>query len=49
MFSRVVVAGFLLAASADAYHISDEWNQLLPDFKFAQPEEFLNKYWAGKP
>jgi hypothetical protein len=49
MFSRIIVAGFLLAASASAYHCSDEWNRLLPDFKFTQPEEFLSEMWRGKP
>ncbi|MCJ1416734.1 hypothetical protein MMC32_003072 [Xylographa parallela] len=49
MFSRIIVAGILLAISAKAYSCSDEWNQLLPDYKFTQPEEFLSEAWRGKP
>lgn len=49
MFSKVIVAGLLLAISAGAYNCSDEWNRLLPDYKFTQPEEFLSEAWRGKP
>ena len=49
MFSRIILAGVLLAISAKAYNCSDEWNQLLPDYKFTQPEEFLSEAWRGKP
>ncbi|MCJ1320898.1 hypothetical protein MMC15_006239 [Xylographa vitiligo] len=49
MFSRIIVAGLLLAISAKAYSSSDEWNQLLPDYKFTQPEDFLSEAWRGKP
>ena len=48
-FSRIIVAGLLLATSAQAYSCSDEWNRLLPDYKFTQPEEFLSAAWRGKP
>ena len=48
-FSRIIVAGFLLAASAQAYSCTDEWNRLLPDYQFTQPEEFLSEAWRGKP
>ncbi|KAF2494576.1 NAD(P)-binding protein [Lophium mytilinum] len=48
MFSRIIVAGCLLAISAKAYTCSDEWNKLLPDYKFADPEEFLSEVWRGK-
>ncbi|OKL60369.1 hypothetical protein UA08_04152 [Talaromyces atroroseus] len=41
-FSRVIVASMLLATHAQVYHTSDEWNRLLPDYKFTQAEEFLN-------
>lgn len=48
-FSRIIVRGFLLAASAKAYSCTDEWNRLLPDYKFTQPEDFLSEAWRGKP
>ncbi|KAE8394149.1 hypothetical protein BDV23DRAFT_147960 [Aspergillus alliaceus] len=49
VFSRVIVVGFLRAIAAKAYNISDEWNRLLPDYKFTQAEEFLTEAWHGKP
>lgn len=49
MFSRIIVAGITLAIHAGAYECSDEWNQLLPDYKFTQPEEFCSEAWRGKP
>ncbi|KAF6798211.1 NmrA-like family protein [Colletotrichum sojae] len=41
-----LVSGVLLAYSAGVFQVSDEWNRLLPDFEFTQPEEFLGKAWA---
>ena len=49
MLSGTMVASILLAISANAFSCSDEWNRLLPDYKFAQPEEFLSEAWRGKP
>jgi hypothetical protein len=49
IFSRIILAGVLLAISADAYNVSDEWNQLLPGYKFTQAEDFLAGVWRGKP
>lgn len=49
MFSKIIVAGVWLAISANDYSCSDEWNRLLPDYKFSQPEEFLSEAWRGKP
>ncbi|RGP71324.1 hypothetical protein FSPOR_3445 [Fusarium sporotrichioides] len=42
-----LVKGLLLGFQDGAFQVSDEWNKLLPDFKFTQPEEFLTKAWAG--
>jgi hypothetical protein len=28
--------------------VSDEWNRLLPDYRFTGAEEFLEKAWVGK-
>ncbi|KAI5460194.1 hypothetical protein BGZ63DRAFT_266333 [Mariannaea sp. PMI_226] len=47
--SRTIVAGLLLAMSAKAFHCSDEWNKMLPDYNFTQPEAFLAAAWHGKP
>lgn len=46
--SRVIVAGMLLATPTGAYHCSDEWNRLLPKYKFTGAGEFLEKEWRGK-
>ncbi|KAF7591407.1 hypothetical protein BBP40_001568 [Aspergillus hancockii] len=43
--SRFMVAGILLAISAKAFAVSDEWNRLLPDYKFTGAEEFLTEAW----
>ncbi|KAF2733018.1 NAD(P)-binding protein [Polyplosphaeria fusca] len=48
-FSRVGLAGFLLAISNGAFSTSDEWNRLLPDHTFTGAEEFLADVWRGKP
>ncbi|KAM5356781.1 hypothetical protein ACJ41O_003427 [Fusarium nematophilum] len=42
-----LISGLLLSFKAEAWKSSDEWNQLLPDFKFTQPEEFLSEAWAA--
>lgn len=44
-----IVAGILLGVSAGELHVSDEWNRLLPDYKFTRAEEFLSEAWRGKP
>lgn len=45
----MVVPGLLLSFSAGAWNVTDEWNQLLPDYKFTQADEFLAEAWNGKP
>jgi hypothetical protein len=47
--ATVFVPGLLLGIAAGNLRVSDEWNRLLPDYKFTQAEEFLVKTWAGKP
>ncbi|KAH8680672.1 hypothetical protein BX600DRAFT_504432 [Xylariales sp. PMI_506] len=42
-------AGILLGIASQAYLCSNEWNTLLPDYHFTQPEEFLSEFWQGKP
>ncbi|KAF4340897.1 2`-hydroxyisoflavone reductase [Fusarium beomiforme] len=38
---------FLLGIKHGALQVSEEWNILLPDYKFTQPEEFLAEAWAA--
>ncbi|KAF4969095.1 hypothetical protein FSARC_3618 [Fusarium sarcochroum] len=45
-YAAGMTKGILLGFKDGAFQISDEWNKLLPDFKFTQPEEFLTKAWA---
>lgn len=45
----MLLAGFTLGISVGALNVSDEWNQLLPDYKFVQPRRFLSEAWQDKP
>ncbi|KAK5273161.1 hypothetical protein LTR99_002553 [Exophiala xenobiotica] len=47
--ARTVLIGTLLSGVQGAWAISDEFNQLLPGYKFTQIEEFLAQVWAGRP
>ncbi|KAF4832383.1 Oxidoreductase BOA1 [Colletotrichum tropicale] len=42
-----LLSGILLGFSAGCFNTSAEWNQLLPDFRFTQPEEFLSQAWKS--
>lgn len=44
-----LMSGVLLGLSAGALNVSDEWNRLLPDYKFTSAEDFLAEAWSGKP
>ncbi|KAF5023091.1 hypothetical protein F66182_4848 [Fusarium sp. NRRL 66182] len=46
-YAADMTKGLLLAFKDGAFQISDEWNRLLPDYKFTAPEEFLSKAWAA--
>jgi hypothetical protein len=43
------LSGVLLAMSAGAFSVSDEWNTLLPDYQMTRAEDFLAKAWYDKP
>ena len=47
-FSKVILKGSLLSALCQSWVVSNEWNRLLPDYKFESAERFLEKVWAGK-
>jgi len=47
-FSKLVLKGTLLSARVGSWVVSDEWNRLLPDYRFTDPEQFLLEHWAGK-
>jgi hypothetical protein len=48
-FSKIFATGLLLSGIRKSWVVSDEWNKLFPDYKFADFEEFLSEPWAGKP
>ncbi|KAK4151995.1 hypothetical protein C8A00DRAFT_16647 [Chaetomidium leptoderma] len=48
-FTMQLTAGIVLGMSAEAFSVSDEWNQLLPDYTFTKAEDFLVDAWRGKP
>lgn len=43
------LAGMSLGISCGALNVSDEFNQLFPDYNFVQPRDFLLEAWEGKP
>ncbi|KAI2615079.1 hypothetical protein GGR54DRAFT_613980 [Hypoxylon sp. NC1633] len=45
---KAVSIGILLSSSKGAWDVSDEMNQLFPDFEFTAIEDFLMKVWEGK-
>jgi hypothetical protein len=47
--SKIIIIGMLVSISKGAWTVSDEWNRLLPDYKFTEVEEFLSDVWVGKP
>ena len=49
MYSKMFLIGTLLTGTHDSWVVSDEWNRLLPDYKFTDAEEYITKNWAGIP
>jgi hypothetical protein len=47
--SKNIVGGVSLAIGAGNFDVGDEWNRLLPDYKFTDAKAFLRKVWEGKP
>jgi hypothetical protein len=45
--SGKLLSGVLLAISAGAFQVSDEWNRLFPDYQFTGAEEFLSRFWQN--
>ncbi|KAI5861226.1 hypothetical protein GGS23DRAFT_598750 [Durotheca rogersii] len=48
-YLKVVSIGILLSSVKGAWDVSDEFNQLFPDYKFTPIEDFLAKVWGGQP
>lgn len=43
-----VVSGIVLGIGSGVMDTSDEWNKLLPEYKFTSAEKFLTEAWSGK-
>lgn len=46
---KTVTIGMLLSSVKGAWDVSDELNQLFPDYQFEKIEAFLTRVWGGKP
>jgi hypothetical protein len=47
-FAATVTANTLISVSRGVWTVSDEWNRLLPAYKFSQPEEFVTRLWTSR-
>jgi hypothetical protein len=46
--SKMMVPRLLLATMEGMFVAGEEWNRLLPDYKFTDAEAFLREAWEGK-
>ncbi|EEU36003.1 uncharacterized protein NECHADRAFT_49787 [Fusarium vanettenii 77-13-4] len=46
-FSKMAIAGVLIAMTRGVWTVSDEWNKIFPDYKFTKVEELLKEAWKG--
>lgn len=44
--SRRITLGYMTSVVEGGWCVSDEWNRLLPDFKFTTAEEYVRKVWG---
>lgn len=47
-FITFALRGIMLGISRGAFAVTDEWNRILPDYKFTKVEDFLKKIWGKK-
>ncbi|CVL03168.1 hypothetical protein FPRO06_01841 [Fusarium proliferatum] len=47
-FSKMVVIGTLTAFNRGAWTVSDEWNQVFPNYKFIKVDELLKSVWGSE-
>lgn len=43
--SKRILKEYLASIAGGGWSVSDEWNKLLPDFRFTSAEEYLNGVW----
>lgn len=46
--SMIIATGTILSGIKKSWVVSDEWNNLLPDYEFTDIDEFLCRHWGGK-
>ncbi|EOO02584.1 putative -like family protein [Phaeoacremonium minimum UCRPA7] len=46
--NKTATIGMLISTCRGAWDVTDEWNQILPDYEFTQVEDFLAKVWKGE-
>ncbi|OAF58349.1 hypothetical protein VC83_06527 [Pseudogymnoascus destructans] len=46
---KSVLISTLQNGAKGAWDVSDEFNRILPEYKFTQTEDFLDKVWNDKP
>ena len=44
-FSKIATRAMLLSCTRGAWTVTDEWNQIFPDYKFTKVDEFLKGLW----
>lgn len=49
IFLKQVAIGLLLSSTKGAWDVSDDFNQVFPDYEFTSIESFLRKTWEGRP
>ncbi|KAK2042895.1 NAD(P)-binding protein [Colletotrichum somersetense] len=47
-FTKVITIGATVSLAKGTWAVSDEWNQLLPDFKPTGVEQYVKSVWGGK-
>ena len=46
---HAILVNLLMSSAKGAWTVSDEWNRLLPDYRFTKLEDFLEKVWGELP
>jgi hypothetical protein len=46
---KSVLISTLISGAKGAWDVSDEFNRILPEYKFTQMEDFLGKVWKDQP
>lgn len=46
--SRMFLGGLTLGMWAGELNVTNDWNQIFPDYKFTDARQFLTEAWQGK-